>query len=89
MDSAFVGSLKKAVVACRDFLVDGGIRKQISGELLTGELVKGQVVVEGINDVVALGGDTVILVTMITAGVGIAHEVEPVHRHAFTKVGRG
>ena len=89
LDAALVRSLQQAVVAGGDFLPSSGVRQEVSGELLLGELVKGGVVVEGLDDVVPVGRDVVVLISMVADGVGEAHQVEPVDGHALTEVRGG
>ena len=81
--------LQQAVVAGGDFLPDSRVGQEVSGELLLGELVKRGVVVEGLDDVVPVGRDVVVLVTMIPHGVRVANQVEPVDGHAFPEMGGG
>ena len=57
--------------------------------MFTRELVEGQVLIEGADDVVAVGRDVVILIAVIANCVGVADKVEPIHRHAFAEVWRG
>ena len=57
--------------------------------MFTRELVEGKVLIEGADDVVAVGRDVVILIAVIAHGVGVADKVEPIHRHAFAEVWRG
>ena len=84
-----MGGLEEAVVAGGDELELGGIWEEVSGELFAGELIEGEVFVERADDVIAVRGDVVILIAVVTNGVGIADEVEPVDGHAFAVAGRG
>ena len=86
---AFVSGLKQAIIAGGDALVFGGVWKEIAGELFSGELVEGLVLVEGIDDVIAIGRDPLILITVVSHGVGVADEIEPINGHAFTEMWRG
>ncbi|MFM1944909.1 MAG: hypothetical protein RI897_3891 [Verrucomicrobiota bacterium] len=87
LESAFVGGLEEAVIAGGDFLGGGGIGEEVAGELFTGELVEGHVVIEGVDDPIAVGGDIVVLIAVVADRIGVADEVEPVGGHAFTKGG--
>ena len=56
----------------------------IPGELFGNELIVGQIPVEGIDDVVAVApGEFLELVTLITFGLGVARDIEPVPPPAF------
>ena len=88
LQTTFVGRLEEAVVAGGHELLSGGIGKEISGQLLPGELVKRHILVESSNDVVAIRGDVVILIAVVTDRVGIADKVEPVDRETFAEVWR-
>jgi len=46
-------------------------------------LIERLVVVEGVDDVVAIGEDVDILIPMESDGVGEAHVIEPGDRHAL------
>ena len=69
---------------------DGRIRRgwqQVAGELFADKLIEGTVLVEGIDDVVAIVvGEGIGLVLIGAIGVGVAHHVEPVSSPAFTIV---
>ena len=89
LDAAFLGDLVEAVVGGGDLLWQGGIGQQVAGDLLDGELIEGLVGVEGVDDIVAIGRGGAFLVAVVADGVGIAHRIEPGHRHAFAEMGGG
>ena len=61
----------------------------VAGELLLHEAVVGLVLVEGLDDVIAVApGGRAEVVDAVAVAVGVAHEVEPRARHPLT-VGRG
>ncbi len=68
-------------------MAGGGVGEEIAGELFTGELVEGHVLVEGVYDPVAVRGDIVVLIAVVADRIGVADEVEPVAGHAFTEGG--
>ena len=81
--------LQKAVVAGSDFLLDRVLRQQIAGKLLGGEAIERHVVVERLDDPIAIGIDGVFLVAVVADRVGKTDQVEPVHRHPFAVMRRG
>ena len=70
-------------------LVAGGVRKQVAGELLDRESVKGLVRVEGLDHPVAVGPHRALRVALEAVGVGVAGEVQPLGGHVFAVMGRG
>ena len=87
--AALVRRLEQSVVARRDLLVDRRRGQQVSRQLLRRETVERHVVAQGPDDPVAIGGDVVLLVAVITHRAGVPHQVEPVRRQALTVMGRG
>ena len=61
----------------------------VAGELLARELVERQVVVEGVDDVLAVERLGLFVVGVVAHRVGVAHEVEPVNRHALAVMRTG
>ena len=88
LDATFVGSLQQAVVSGGDLLPFTAVLNQVAGELLPGELVERHIPVKGANHIVAIGGDVVILVSVVAHCVGESDEVEPVDGQALAKVRR-
>ena len=72
-----------------DFLLLGGLGKQIAGELLHGEAVERHVAVERVDHPVAPGPHVAMAVDVIAVCVGVTGEVEPLHGHALAVVRRG
>ena len=89
LGAAFAGHHVQAVIAARDELFFGRVRQEIARELLAGEDVERLVVIERLDDVVAVGKDALVLVAVEADRIGVAGDIEPPDRHAFTEVGRG
>ena len=66
-----------AVKPRRDQVVGGRIRQQIPGELADRELVEGHVVVQRIDDPVAIGPDRPQAVLLVAHRVRVARQVQP------------
>ena len=81
--AAFAGGDVAAVEAGGDFLIEGGVGEEVAGELPGGELVKGEVVIEGADDPVAVGPHAAFVVEVEAVGIGVAGGVEPVAAHVF------
>ena len=64
-------------------LVLGGIGKQVPGDLLGDELVVGKVLLKSPDDPVAPRPDIAVAVLLVTIGVGIAGDVQPLGGHSF------
>src|SRR5262249_680668 len=76
-----------AVEACGDLLVDRHARKQVAGELLDGELVERQVLIDRPHNPVAVPpGVGAKLVVLVTVTLGEAGQVEPVAAPALTEM---
>ena len=104
---AFVDDVVRVVEALADGkeaergetrIVRGDAGDAVGSELLDDELVVRLIVVQRVDDVIAIGpsvGETVILEEAVTlvdleaAGIGVAGGIEPVASPAFTVVGRG
>ena len=77
-----------AVVVVVEFQIVGP--QLIPGDLLLQEPVVGFVLVQGLDDVVAITpGVGEVLVGLVAAAVGVAHQVQPVSGPALTVAGRG
>ena len=61
-----------------------GVGQQVAGQLLDGELIEGFVGIEGVDHPVAPQPHEPHAIEMVTAGVGIAGQIEPVLAEAFT-----
>ena len=88
LGSAFAGHHVEAVVAGRDDLFGRRVREEVAGELFPGENVEGFVPVEGVDDVIAIGKDALVLVAVESDGVGVARDIEPPDGHPFAEVWR-
>ena len=73
----------KAVEAGGDELFLCGFFVEVAGDLEFGELIVGEVFVEGLNDPVAVRGVIAEVVVVVAVGVGDADEIEPILRHMF------
>jgi len=89
LGAALLRGLQQAVVARRDPGLGRGAGQQVAGELLGRELVERLVGVEGVDDVIAVRGQVAVIVAVVAAGVGVAYQVEPVHRQPLAEVRRG
>ena len=88
VDSALSIAGGVAVKPGSDFLLPGGAREEISGNLFQGEAVEGHVLVEGLDQPVAIApgvGSKCILAVTVT--VRIAGQVQPMAGPFFSKVG--
>ena len=87
--AALVGLPVQPVERGRDPLLARRVGQQIAGELPGEELVVGQVVVERADDPVAIRRHVALDVGLVAVRVGVAREVEPVHRHPLAVGRRG
>ena len=81
--AAFAGGDVATVEAAGDALLAGHVRQEVAGELPGGELIEGQVVVEGLHDPVAVGPHAALVVEVQAVGIGVAGGVEPAAGHVF------
>lgn len=89
LSAAFAGHHGEAVEAGGGPFAVSGVREEIAGELGAGELVEREILIEGINDPVAVGPCVVVLVAVEADGIGVADDIEPVLGHAFAVLGAG
>ena len=87
--TAFARGHVQPVVAGGDELPPRRAGQLVAGELLARELVERQVVVEGVDDVLAVERLGLFVVGVVAHRVGVAHEVEPVNRHALAVMRTG
>ena len=80
--------LQEPVVAGGDDLILAGIGQQIPRKLFAGELIKRNIAVQGIDDVIAVRRNIVGLISVVTDRVRVAHQIEPIDRQSFAIVGR-
>ena len=82
--SAFLVQHGVTVKAGRDSLVERRPFQQIARELLDRELVERHVIVDGLDDPIAIEPHRAGSIFLVAVGVGIASQVEPFARPAFT-----
>ena len=85
--SWLIGVLRWKPVAT--FCVERGVRAEVAGELVDGELVERHVAVQGVDDPVAVLPDRARGVDAVAVRVGVAGQVEPGPRPALAVMGRG
>ena len=85
--AAFVGLPVQPVERGGDPLFARGIRQQIARELPGEEITVRQVLIERRDDPVAICRHIALEVVLVSVGVRVAGEIEPIHRHALA-VGR-
>ena len=81
--AAFARSDIVAIEACCHQLVLGWIGEKISRQLLHGELIEGQIAVEGPDHPIAIGPDLTFIIQVEPVGIGVARDVEPMAPHLF------
>ena len=62
--TTFAGSDIAAIKSGGDHLIQRGLRQEIARELFDGELIKWQVLVESLNDPIAIGPDRSLVIEM-------------------------
>ena len=72
-----------------EFLLEGGIGNEVAGDLPDGEVIVGEVFVEGLDDPVAPGPHGPLVVALEAIGVGVASSFEPGPCHSFAEGGVG
>ena len=82
-DAAFPVAAVIAVEAGGDLLVERGVGQHVAGDLLDGELVEGQVAVEGLDHPIAPAPHAALAVGLVAVGVGVARRIEPARGHAL------
>ena len=87
--ATFLGGENEAVVGTRDELRVGAVGKQITGDLLDGELVEAFVLLERADHPVAPRPDGHGVVAVVADGVGVAHLVQPPDGEALGVSGGG
>ena len=87
VDAPFQIQLGVAVKPAGHDLVLGGVGDQVPGDLLDHELVVGQIPVQGLDHPVPIFPDLAGQVVVVSVGVGVAGQVEPVASPALAVVG--
>ena len=67
-------------------MIDATTRDQVACKLFMREAIERQVVVECVNDVVAVRRGMMVLVAVVTYCVGKANEIEPVNSHPLAEM---
>ena len=80
---AFTGDHVQAVETGGNELLPGGMGQEIAGELLPGELIERLVVIVGVDHIIPVGKNALVLVAVIPHGIAEADHIQPGHRHAF------
>ena len=87
-DPAFPVSAVVAIEGAGDPLIQRGVRQHVACDLLDGEVVEGEVPVEGVDHPVAPAPHAALGVGLVAVGVGIAGGVQPTNGHALPVAGR-
>ena len=85
--SPFAGRDVAATETGRHALVDRGMRQQISGQLLNGELVVRLIGIERPDQPVAVRPDRPFIVQMQAVRIAVAGRVEPIAGHLLAVLG--
>jgi len=81
--SAFSGGGEAAVETGGDLLIERGFWKEVTSDLLDGEVAVAFVFFKGIENPVAVWPDGAVVVDVDAVGVGIASSIEPVAGEVF------
>ena len=87
--AALAVHLGKAVKGGGEFLVESGAGDEVAGELVDDELVVGKVVVEGLDEPVAVFPDVAVGVVAQAFGIGVTREIHPDGGPAFAEARGG
>ena len=87
LDPPFTRHHPESIETSRDELLGGGIFQQITRKLLGDEFVERLVLIEGLDDVIAIRKNSDILIAVVADGVGKTNDIEPRDRHALTESG--
>ena len=79
------GDIASVEAGCHELRLCG-LREEVPGELLDGELVERQVIVKRLNDPIAEREGLPLIVEVHAVGVAIAGDIEPMTRHLFPEV---
>ena len=72
-------------MATGHFLVRGRFGEEVTARVFQRELVIGDVIVEGLDHVVAVGGNFHHVVAVVADGICKPDEIQPVHCHPFAE----
>ena len=87
--AALLGGEQQAVESGGHARLQRGVGQEVAGKLLNGEPVETLVLVERLDDVVAVGEDVARRVGMVADSVRVTHHVQPADGHALAVVRRG
>ena len=87
--AAFVVDDVVAIKSAGQFLLDGGVGDQVAGQLLDAEAVERHVAIEGVDHPLAPLPHTALGIDVVAVSVGIARQIEPLHRHALAELRQG
>src|SRR5690606_28791003 len=73
-----------SVKSCRQKLLFGSIRKQVSGDLPSDKLIIRHILVEGMNDPIPPRPLGAVIIILITMRIGIPGHLHPMSRHFFS-----
>ena len=79
--SAFAGADVAAIEPRSDQLIPRGMRQEIAGQLVDGELVERKVLIERLHHPVAIRPNRPFVVQMQPVRIAVARRIEPVARH--------
>ena len=86
--SGFIIPMTEAKKAGGDVRFERAVRQFVTCELLDDEAVEGFVLVERLNDVIAVAPDEGLLgIALVAVGIGVAHHIQPVACPAFAVCG--
>ena len=88
-DAAFLVLVVQAIEGRGEPLLFRRVRQQVARELPRHELIEGQILVERLDDPVAIRPHGAEAIRLIAVGVGETREVEPLGRHALAETRRG
>src|SRR5579884_4319655 len=89
IDAAFLIFLCITMETGSDALFSRCIRQQIAGQLLDDELIERLVLVQGVDDPIAVFPDGARRIDAVAVGVGVARQVEPMAAPPFAVVWAG
>ena len=80
----FICLAMQAVEGRRGFLIARGVGQQVAGDLFDDEVVEADVSVEGVDDPIPPRPEMIEAIRLVTVGVGVARDIEPLDRHPLT-----
>ena len=89
VDSSFDVAGRRSVKTSCDFLRKCRIGQQVPRDLFNRELINGHVVIHRLNDPIAKGPHVSNLIRLVSVGIGVACQVEPMPSPLFAVMLRG